>query len=584
MSRRSSLLRVFLALGFLAALCTPAPAFLTSGRVWPAGDIVMQLQLGAPAAVLSDGSLGWNDVAESALQDWNTQIARSRLTAAKDSIAAKAQGNRLNNVFFSPDVYGSAWGSGVLAITITFRNTRNTTEADVLFNSNRTWDSYRGALRRTNVMDFRRVALHEFGHVLGLNHPDEAVPAQSVAAVMNSTISNIEALQLDDITGARSLYDTAASLNAPSIVAQPTSASLQTTGRYTLNVGAVGPEPLAYAWTFRPAGSTTTEPFRFATGPTYTIGSVQPADSGSYAVTVTNPFGSVTSNVATINVAPLPTVPDTLLANISTRGNVGPAAGVLIAGLVIGGSSPKNVIVRAVGPTLSGYGVAGFLEDPALSIIDSAGRVVAENDNWGGATNSAQFPAGFSRLGAFQFPTGSRDAALMVTLAPGTYTARVSGVGDSTGVALVEAYDADADAATSRSRRLANISTRGQVGSGENALIAGLVVAGPGPHTYLIRAAGPTLSGYGVPGALSDPLLQIYQNETLLRENDDWDTPTAVQPALRDAATAVGAFQLGSRRESAMLITLQPGAYTAKVTGFGGGVGIGLIEIYEIAN
>ncbi|MEY4941721.1 MAG: hypothetical protein RIQ93_3456, partial [Verrucomicrobiota bacterium] len=158
------------------------------------------------------------------------------------------------------------------------------------------------------------------------------------------------------------------------------------------------------------------------------------------------------------------------------------------------------------------------------------------------------------------------------------------GVGDTTGIALVEVYDADANAVTSRSRRLTNISTRGPVGSGEKALIAGVVVAGPGPHTYLIRAAGPTLAGYGVANPLGDPLLQIYQNETLLRENDDWDSPLTAQAALRTAATAVGAFQLGSRREAAMLITLQPGSYTAKVTGFNGGAGIGLIEIYEIAN
>ncbi|MEY4939634.1 MAG: hypothetical protein RIQ93_1369, partial [Verrucomicrobiota bacterium] len=423
MSRVIALWRGVLALGSALAIGSLARGFSTSGRVWPAGDVVMQLQLGAPAAALSDGASGWNDVAESAMQDWNSQILRSRLTAVKDSSAAQNQGNRLNNVFFSPDVYGTAWGSGVLAVTITFRNTRNTTEADVLFNSNRTWDSYRGPLRRSSVMDLRRVALHEFGHVLGLNHPDEAVPVQSVTAIMNSAISNVEVLQIDDITGARSLYEIAAAVASPSIVAQPTSASLQTTGSYTLNVGAVGPEPLTYAWTFRAVGSTTAEPFRLASGPTYTIGSVQPADSGSYTVTVTNAFGSVTSNVATINVAALTTAPETLLANISTRGNVGTGAGVLIAGLVIGGSTPKNVIVRAVGPALADYGVAGYLADPALAILDGEGRIVAENNDWSG--DGAQLSLSFARLGAFQFPAGSRDAAVMATLAPGTYTARV---------------------------------------------------------------------------------------------------------------------------------------------------------------
>jgi hypothetical protein len=115
-------------------------------------------------------------------------------------------------------------------------------------------------------------------------------------------------------------------------------------------------------------------------------------------------------------------------------------------------------------------------------------------------------------------------------------------------------------------------------------LIAGLVVAGPGPRTYLIRAVGPTLanSPFSVTGVLTDPFLQIFQGETLLRENDDWDSPSSAQPALREAATKVGAFPLQVRRDSAMIVTLQPGSYTAKVTGFQGATGVSLVEIYEV--
>ena len=129
-----------------------------------------------------------------------------------------------------------------------------------------------------------------------------------------------------------------------------------------------------------------------------------------------------------------------------------------------------------------------------------------------------------------------------------------------------------------------NIATRGQVRSGEDILIAGLVIAGPGPRTYLIRAVGPTLRNapFNIGGALNDPFLQVYQDETLLRENDDWDSPLSAQPALREAATKVGAFTLQSRRDAAMIVTLQPGSYTAKMTGFEGATGVGLIEIYEI--
>jgi hypothetical protein len=151
-------------------------------------------------------------------------------------------------------------------------------------------------------------------------------------------------------------------------------------------------------------------------------------------------------------------------------------------------------------------------------------------------------------------------------------------------VALVEVYDADPGVASSRTQRLVNIATRGQVRSGDDVLIAGLVVSGPGPRTYLIRAVGATLANapFNLTGALSDPFLQIYQDEILLRENDDWNAPLSAQPALRDAAAAAGAFALQSRRDSAMIVTLHPGSYTAKVSGFQGATGVGLVEIYEL--
>jgi hypothetical protein len=262
---------------------------------------------------------------------------------------------------------------------------------------------------------------------------------------------------------------------------------------------------------------------------------------------------------------------------------------VLIAGFVIGGNTPKPVLVRAVGPALADFGVAGALSDPSLTIVNSAGQTVAQNDNWENGANSGAIVANSTRLGAFQFKAGSRDSALLVTLPPGSYSAVVSGVNDATGVALVEVYDADPDAATARTHRLVNIATRGQVSGGDDVLIAGLVVAGPGPRTYLIRAVGPTLLGapFNVSTALRDPFLQIFQGNRLLRENDDIDAPSSALATLRNAARQVGAFTLTERRadsglDAAMLITLPPGAYTAKVSGFEGTTGIALIEIYEM--
>jgi hypothetical protein len=174
-------------------------------------------------------------------------------------------------------------------------------------------------------------------------------------------------------------------------------------------------------------------------------------------------------------------------------------------------------------------------------------------------------------------------------LAPGTYTAVVAGGEARAGTALVEVYDAE-PAATGR--RLVNIATRGWIAGETQVLIAGLVVTGPGPRTYLIRGVGPTLlrPPFNLAEALRDPQLELFRGETLLRENDDWDTPLNGMAALRAAAATTGAFALAETRDNflrtgldgAMLVTLTPGNYTAKLSGFGGDAGVGLIEVYEV--
>jgi hypothetical protein len=587
--------RAPLALAALAALLASSSslrAYDFTGRSWPDGDIPMVLALGAPSGqALMDGAADFNAVAESALQEWNQHLTRSRFTWTRNLDTPRARSNRINNVFFALDVYGQAFGQNVLAVALsqTSATTGRSVESDVIFNSTGTWNSYRGPLR-PNIREFRRVALHEFGHVLGLDHPDEASPPQTVSAVMNSRASDVEGLQADDIAGAKVLYDPNSGVT-PSIVAHPQSRTVRVGESYTLAVTATGSGPFEYTWAFTPQGSTTTEPFTLADGASYTIGSVQPADAGRYTVAVSSPSGFVVSNTATLSVTPISTSTDTTLANISTRAFVGRDSSVMIAGLVVGGTTPKQVFVRAAGPALADFGVAGALQNPTLSIRNSSGQTVAGNDDWESGGNTAAIRAAESRLGAFQFKAGSRDAALVATLPPGSYTAVVSGVNNTTGIALVEAYDADPDAATARTRKLVNIATRGQVNSGDDVLIAGLNVSGPGPRTYLIRAIGPTLRrSFGVSDALLDPFLQIYQSENLLRENDDWDLPASGMNALREAATKVGAFSMMETRDTAlrsgldaaMLITLQPGSYTAKVTGFEGRTGVALIEIYEV--
>jgi len=596
----SAIRRILRRATLVALFARSALAYDLTGGSWNNGDIVMHLQLGVPAAPLSDGASDWNTIAESALSDWNTHLQRCRLTVVRNSTAEVRNGNRINNVVFRPDIFGSAFGGRTLAVTAGFTNraTARFTEQDVVFNSNLAWDSYRGPLRGS-TRDFRRVALHEFGHVLGLDHPDEAVPPQAIVAIMNSTVGSLDTLMSDDVTGVKTLYDAgtgggAAGGAIPVIAAHPQSRNVQVGDSYTMSVTVTGTGPFTYAWGFRPDGSTPTGTFDLATGPSYTIGSVQAVDGGVYTAVVRGPGGTVVSNSARLTVTPGPAVsPDTTLANISTRGIVTTGNGALIAGIVIGGTTPKPVLVRAIGPGLADFGVGGALLDPALRIVDSRdNRTVAENDDWDAGGSVAAIEAAARRLGAFTLRRGTRDSAVLTTLPPGSYTAVVTGVGDLTGISLVEAYDADADAVTARSRRLVNIATRGQVFGGESVLIAGLVVTGPGPRTFLIRGIGPTLlkAPFNLSGALLDPFLEIYRGETLLRENDDWDSPVNGQPALRETARKVGAFPLVETRDaalrtgldSAMLITLPPGSYTAKLSGFEGATGIGLIEIYEV--
>ena len=181
-------------------------AFL-SGR-WPDGSIAMHLQLGA-SGHLSDGSQSWGQSAESALAAWNQAITRLQFQIVRDSTAPTGDGNGVSNVIFANDIHGMAFDDGVVAVTTSWLRRSSRTEADVIFNRARTWDSYGGPLKRS-AMDFRRVALHEFGHVLGLDHPDDH--GQALVAIMNGHISALDRLARDDIAGAQELYGSTAAL------------------------------------------------------------------------------------------------------------------------------------------------------------------------------------------------------------------------------------------------------------------------------------------------------------------------------------------------------------------------------------
>lgn len=268
------------------------------------------------------------------------------------------------------------------------------------------------------------------------------------------------------------------------------------------------------------------------------------------------------------------------LSNLSARGVTTAGAEALTAGFVIAGPGPKRVLVRAAGPALAGVGVPGALAAARLELYDGA-TLRAANAGWDAGPDARAVADAGLAVGAFAFAPGSGDAALVATLPPGGYTARVvparDGIAD--GVALVEIYDADPAAPA----RLRNLSARARCGSGADALIAGFVVAGDARNRLLVRAAGPALADFGVPGPLADPQLEVFRDVASVGYNDDWQA-NAHWAQLKRVSFRSGAFDFrGRMRDSALLLPAAGGAYTAAVTPASGAAGIALVEVYDTA-
>ena len=271
---------------------------------------------------------------------------------------------------------------------------------------------------------------------------------------------------------------------------------------------------------------------------------------------------------------------DGFLRNLSTRGPVGTGGDILVAGFAVSGNAPKKVLVRAIGPTLAAFGVAGALADTRLDLF-SGNTLVVANDNWGGAGDVI---AASSAVGAFPLSPSSLDSVVLATLPPGLYTAQVSGVGGRTGVALVELYDVDTLQAFS-TQKLTNVATRAVLTAAQNQIIAGFMVSGTTAKKVLIRAVGPTLgrAPFNIPGTLADPMLSLVRGDGgVVRENDNWETGNDAS-LISEASVKVGAFALSAgAKDSAILINLPPGTYNAQVSGGAPGTGTVLVEVYEV--
>ncbi len=259
----------------------------------------------------------------------------------------------------------------------------------------------------------------------------------------------------------------------------------------------------------------------------------------------------------------LPQPPAGQLLNISTRMDVGTGDKVMIAGFIITGSSSKKVLIRGLGPELADQGVPGALSDPTLELHKPDGSVVS-NDNWMDTQKAAIQATTIP-------PTKPTESAIIATLEPGAYTAILAGKNSSTGVGLIEVYDLDQGGASA----VANISTRGQVETGDNVLIGGLIVGGTEPGTILVRAIGPSLTSLGVAGALADPVLELHDTEGNSITNDNWREN-------QEAEILASGVAPTTNNESAILATLVPGNYTAVVRGAGDTAGVALVEAFNL--
>lgn len=290
--------------------------------------------------------------------------------------------------------------------------------------------------------------------------------------------------------------------------------------------------------------------------------------SAVITATATDADGATVTQSFTVTIV----APPAHLANISTRVVVGTNQDALIGGFIVLGNAPKTVAIRAIGPSLADAGLSGVLANPTLELHDGSGAQIAFNDNWQDAPNKQEI------IDEHLAPTKPNESVILTTL-PATaqgsaYTAVIHGANGGGGFGLVEVYDLDSGPGSN----ILNISTRGNVQTGNNIMIGGIIVFGDGSQTVLVRALGPSLAAQNISDPLSDPSLSLVDgNGSEIDANDNWQNSPE--------ATGIAASGLAPNdpKESAVLMTLPSGAYTAIVRGANGTTGTGLVEAYALS-
>ena len=287
--------------------------------------------------------------------------------------------------------------------------------------------------------------------------------------------------------------------------------------------------------------------------------------SYSFTVTARNGVSPVATQDFTLRITPTPA---SALVNVSTRLVIRTGDEIGIGGFIISGTDPKKVLIRGIGPTLARYNIPNALQDPMLELHDgTTGAVLTSNDDWKVHQQAAIEATGLA-------PPDDRESAILLSLQPGPYTVFESGKNGTTGVGLIEVYDVDVLSAS----HLSNISTRGLVQADNNVMIGGFIVSGAsGPINLVVRALGPTLTSFGVPNALADPTLQLYNGDgTVIRFDNNWkdSQQTEIQNSGRKPPNDL---------EPAIAVTVSPGNYTAIVRGNNNTTGIGLVEVYQVS-